>query len=186
MFRKVQRTVEVPHVLKCSLRLSPTSWADFDRVAEHDVAPTRSTTGRHGEQSIEVPQTCQQGLECSGQALSLRIESSSVSSASLILQRANLNINALDHLKKYSAFVGNTEHFDKKIDLAGSEGLESMKVVNVKHQKIFCLRRRSLCTRVGFRLIAEFRIRPWPSVPRDAVFLRGPGAAAAYLLRNLR
>ena len=63
-------------MLKRSLRLSTTSWADFDRVAEHDVVPTRSTTGQHDYQSIEVPQANQQGLECSGQTLLLRIESS--------------------------------------------------------------------------------------------------------------
>ena len=36
---------------------------------------------------------------------------------------------------KNSAFVGNTGHFDNEIDLAGSEGLEGMKVYNIK--KIF-------------------------------------------------
>ena len=88
MIRKVQTTVKIHTVFNFSLCLSTTSWADFDRVAEHDVVPTRSTTAQHDYQSIEVPQTCQQGLECSGQALSLTIESSSVRSTSLFRQRA--------------------------------------------------------------------------------------------------
>ena len=33
--------------------------------------------------------------------------------------------------------------------------------------------------RVGFRLTAEFSLRPWPSVLRDVVFLHGPGSGAA-------
>ena len=35
----------------------------------------------------------------------------------------NLNIITLDHLKMNIASVGNTEHFDSEIDLAGSEGI---------------------------------------------------------------
>ena len=44
----------------------------------------------------------------------------------------------LDHMKKLedNAFVGNSGHSDNKIELAGSEGLESMKVGNIKPQKI--------------------------------------------------
>ena len=42
------------------------------------------------------------------------------------------------HMKmmKNSALVGNTGHFGNKIDFAGSEGLEGMKVANTKPQKI--------------------------------------------------
>ena len=53
-------------------------------------------------------------------------------------------------------------------------------------RRSFRLFRWSPCNRVGFRPIAEFRSRAWPSFLCDAVFLRAPGAAAAYLLRNLR
>ena len=38
---------------------------------------------------------------------------------------------------KDGAFVGNTEHFDNEIDLAGSEGFQSMRSIIVKPQKIF-------------------------------------------------
>ena len=50
----------------------------------------------------------------------------------------NFNIITLDHVKKLknNAFVGNTGHFDDEIGLADSEGLEGMKVDNIKPQKI--------------------------------------------------
>ena len=91
--------------------------------AKHDVVPTRSTTGQHDCQSIGVPQTCQQGLECSGQALSLKIESSSVRSTSLFPQRATSTSTPWTTWKKYSAFVGNTEHFRQEDRLGRLRGL---------------------------------------------------------------
>ena len=50
----------------------------------------------------------------------------------------NFNISIFDHMKKLknNALVGNTGHFDNEIDLAGWEGLEGMKVDNIKPQKI--------------------------------------------------
>ena len=47
----------------------------------------------------------------------------------------DFNISTVDHMKKLTnnAFVGNTGHVD---NLAGSEGLEGMKVDNIKPQKI--------------------------------------------------
>ena len=52
------------------------------------------------------------------------------------------NISTLDHMRmiKNSAFVGNTGHFDKEIDLVGSEGLESMKVGNIKSSPLVTVR----------------------------------------------
>merc|ERR1712064_48411 len=48
----------------------------------------------------------------------------------------NFNIITLDHMKKMknNAIVGNIGHFDNEIDMAGLEGLEGMKVDNVKPQ----------------------------------------------------
>ena len=46
------------------------------------------------------------------------------------------------------AFVGNTKHLDNEIDFAGSEGVEGMRFVNIKHQKI-CP--SSPSARVGFK-----------------------------------
>merc|ERR1712011_52135 len=46
------------------------------------------------------------------------------------------NIITLDHMKKMknNAIVGNIGHFDNEIDMAGLEGLEGMKVDNIKPQ----------------------------------------------------
>ena len=43
------------------------------------------------------------------------------------------------HMKKLnnSAFVGNTRHFNNEIDFAGSEGLVSMNIDNIKLRHIF-------------------------------------------------
>ena len=51
----------------------------------------------------------------------------------------NFNFGTLDHVKKLTnnAFVGNTGHFDNEIDLAGSEGLEGLKVDNIEPPKCF-------------------------------------------------
>jgi len=48
----------------------------------------------------------------------------------------NFNIITLDHMKKMknNAIVGNIGHFDNEIDMAGLEGLEGMKVDNIKPQ----------------------------------------------------
>ena len=50
---------------------------------------------------------------------------------------SNFDIITLDHMKVNTAIVGNTGHFRNEMDLAGSEGLEGMKVVIIKPQKIF-------------------------------------------------
>ena len=51
----------------------------------------------------------------------------------------NFNTVTLGHMKKLknNAFVGNTGHIDNETDLAGSEGLGGMEVVNIKPQKVF-------------------------------------------------
>ena len=41
----------------------------------------------------------------------------------------DFDIITLDHMKVNNAFVGNTGHFCNKIDLAGSDGLDDMKVL---------------------------------------------------------
>merc|ERR1711979_66284 len=48
----------------------------------------------------------------------------------------NFNIITLDHMKKMknNAIVGNIGHFDNEIDMAGLEGLQGMKVENIKPQ----------------------------------------------------
>merc|ERR1712012_137317 len=48
----------------------------------------------------------------------------------------NKNIITLEHMKKMknNAIVGNIGHFDNEIDMAGLEGLEGMKVDNIKPQ----------------------------------------------------
>jgi len=48
----------------------------------------------------------------------------------------NFNIITLAHMKKMknNAIVGNIGHFDNEIDMAGLEGLEGMKVENIKPQ----------------------------------------------------
>jgi len=48
----------------------------------------------------------------------------------------NHNIITLEHMKKMknNAIVGNIGHFDNEIDMAGLEGLEGMKVENIKPQ----------------------------------------------------
>ena len=48
----------------------------------------------------------------------------------------NFNIITLNHMKMKTAFVGPTRNFGNEIDLAGSEGLDDMKVVIIKPQKI--------------------------------------------------
>ena len=51
---------------------------------------------------------------------------------------SNFNIVSLDRTKKdkYNPIVGNIGHFDNEIDLIGLEGLEGMKVDNIKPEKI--------------------------------------------------
>merc|ERR1711904_99064 len=53
-----------------------------------------------------------------------------------ITTTGNFNIITLDHMKKMknNAIVGNIGHFDNEIDMAGLEGLEGMKVDNIKPQ----------------------------------------------------
>merc|ERR1719208_214751 len=48
----------------------------------------------------------------------------------------NFNIITLEHMKKMknNAIVGNIGHFDNEIDMAGLEGLEGIKVENIKPQ----------------------------------------------------
>merc|ERR1712070_641245 len=48
----------------------------------------------------------------------------------------NFNIITLDHMKKMknNAIVGNIGHFDNEIDMAGLEGVEGIKVENIKPQ----------------------------------------------------
>merc|ERR1719214_253797 len=48
----------------------------------------------------------------------------------------NFNIIRLEHMKKMknNAIVGNIGHFDNEIDMAGLEGLEGIKVENIKPQ----------------------------------------------------
>merc|ERR1711959_3512 len=48
----------------------------------------------------------------------------------------NFNIITLDHMKKVknNAIVGNIGHFDNEIDMAGLEGMEGMKIENIKPQ----------------------------------------------------
>ena len=48
----------------------------------------------------------------------------------------NFNIITLEHKKKMkkNAIVGNIGHFDNEIDMAGIEGMESIKVQNIKPQ----------------------------------------------------
>ena len=49
------------------------------------------------------------------------------------------NVISLDHTKmmKKNAKVGSTGHWDNEIDLAGSEGLEGIKIHNIKPQEMF-------------------------------------------------
>ena len=56
----------------------------------------------------------------------------------LVSSAGNFNISALNHLKKLknNAFVGNTGNLHDVMDLAGSEGLEGMKVDSITPQKI--------------------------------------------------
>jgi len=48
----------------------------------------------------------------------------------------NFNIITLEHMKKMknNAIVGNIGHFDNEIDMAGLEGMEGIKVENIKPQ----------------------------------------------------
>merc|ERR1712125_291841 len=48
----------------------------------------------------------------------------------------NFNIITLDHMSKMknNAIVGNIGHFDNEIDMAGLEGLEGIRVENIKPQ----------------------------------------------------
>merc|ERR1711918_62464 len=48
----------------------------------------------------------------------------------------NFNIITLDHMKrmKNNAIVGNIGHFDNEIDMAGLEGMEGIRVENIKPQ----------------------------------------------------
>ena len=48
----------------------------------------------------------------------------------------HFNIITLEHMKKMkiNAIVGNIGHFDNKIDMAGFEGFEGIKVENIKPQ----------------------------------------------------
>jgi adenosylhomocysteinase len=48
----------------------------------------------------------------------------------------NFNIITLDHMKKMknNAIVGNIGHFDNEIDMAGIEGMEGIRVENIKPQ----------------------------------------------------
>merc|ERR1711943_445 len=48
----------------------------------------------------------------------------------------NFNIITLDHMKKMknNAIVGNIGHFDNEIDMAGLEGMQGIKVENIKPQ----------------------------------------------------
>merc|ERR1712054_588380 len=48
----------------------------------------------------------------------------------------NFNIITLDHMKKMknNAIVGNIGHFDNEIDMAGLEGMQGIKVENIKAQ----------------------------------------------------
>merc|ERR1719277_1516437 len=48
----------------------------------------------------------------------------------------NFNIITLDHMKKMknNAIIGNIGHFDNEIDMAGLEGMEGIKVENIKPQ----------------------------------------------------
>jgi len=50
--------------------------------------------------------------------------------------RGNYNIIRLEHMKKMknNAIVGNIGHFDNEIDMAGLEGMEGIKVENIKPQ----------------------------------------------------
>ena len=52
-----------------------------------------------------------------------------------VSSKGNFNIITLDHMKMNITFAGNTRHFCKEVDLAGSEGLEGMTVLNIKPQK---------------------------------------------------
>ena len=51
-----------------------------------------------------------------------------------ILVPSTGNFNISMNMLKNNAFFGDTRHFDKEIDLAGSEGLEGMKVDSLKPQ----------------------------------------------------
>ena len=54
-----------------------------------------------------------------------------------ILVHSTSNFNISMKMLKNNAFFGSTGHFDKEIDLAGSEGLEDMNVDSLKPQNIF-------------------------------------------------
>ena len=61
----------------------------------------------------------------------------------------------LDHKKllKNSTFVGNTGHFDNKIDFAHTEAFEGTEVDHIKHQKIV------LVSPVGHSVIVMRRLK---------------------------
>ena len=74
----------------------------------------------------------------------------------LFLQRVIFNISFSDHMKKLKnlSLVGNTPYFDNEVDYAGSEGLDGVKVVNIKpHVDPFVfpvvLSLSTSCTRCG-------------------------------------
>ena len=54
-----------------------------------------------------------------------------VSKRHLRFPTGNFNIITLDHLLKNDAIAGNSKHFDDEMDLAGSVGLDGMKVDNI-------------------------------------------------------
>ena len=68
----------------------------------------------------------------------------------------NFNISILDH--KNISFIGNTGHYDDKIHLTRSEGLEGMRVGSLKPPL-----RGSRCDRASVRPTAQFGLRHWPS-----------------------
>ena len=73
--------------------------------------------------------------------------------------------------------VGSAGH---EIDLAGSEGLDGTKVDIIKPQVdrfVFPVTHDVMV--LARRPTSNFRLRHWPSVLRDVVFLPGPSAGAA-------
>ena len=95
----------------------------------------------------------------------------------------NFNISASDLMKNLRnvSLVGNSGHF-VEIDFAGSEGLEGMKVGNIKPQVdpfVFPFRRGVNVFSSG-RLL-NFGLRHWPSFLLDVVFLHETGAGAVLL-----
>ena len=73
--------------------------------------------------------------------------------------------------------VGSAGH---EIDLAGSEGLDGTKVDIIKPQVVSFVFpvAHDVMVPAG-RPSSKFRLRHWPSVLRDVVFLHGPSAGAA-------